>query len=174
MKSFSLMLATAAVAIGTSVLGGGVAQAAPAVDPVRSLISAGVPAPVAAAAATATPVAASTDEINLANPTSGNPGLRVDARIDHTRKTITVIQRGIIERSQLTAAWVNLRTGASGVTGLPQSVPSPNPLNYPDRVAVLPTGAGPVVLVVYGPTPSQTGLIPQLNYILPRVRLIQV
>ncbi|MBJ7291378.1 hypothetical protein [Williamsia sp.] len=174
MKRLSLMLATAAVAIGTSVLGVGVAQAAPGVDPVASLAAAGVPAPIAAAAATATPVAASAEEINLANPTAGNPGLQVDARIDHTRKTIAVIQRGIIERSQLTAAWVNLRTGASGVTGLPQSVPSTDPRSYPDRVGVLPTGAGPVILVVYGPTPSQTGLIPQLNYILPRVRLIQV
>ncbi|MCX6469505.1 MAG: hypothetical protein NTW76_09350 [Corynebacteriales bacterium] len=172
--SRTIATATAAAAIAVAAFGGGTAQAAPAVDPVAGLIAAGVPAPIAAAAAGATPVAAGVEQFTLANPGNGNPGQQVDARIDHNRKTITVLQRFIIERSQLTAAWVNLRTGASGVTGLPRSVPSPDPLSYPDRAAVLPTGGGPVVFVVYGPTPSQTGLIPRLDYIFPVGRLAQV
>ncbi|GAA2053568.1 hypothetical protein [Williamsia deligens] len=123
--------------------------------------------------ATAAPAAAATQVVNLANPGNGNPGMRVDAVIDHGRGTVTVLQRFMSERSRLTAAWVNLRTGASGRTGLPEARPATYP-SYPDRAAVLPTGTGPVVVVVYGPTPSQTGLIPTLNAILPLPHLLTV
>ncbi|GAA1899343.1 hypothetical protein [Williamsia serinedens] len=104
----------------------------------------------------------------------GNPGQRVDAVIDHGRGTVTVLQRFLLEPSRLTVAWVNLRTGASGTTGLPDRVAPANPLDYPDRGVVLRTGAGPVALVVFGPFPPQTGLIPTPSYILPVPHLLTV
>ncbi len=104
----------------------------------------------------------------------GNPGQRVDAVVDHGRGTITVLQRFLIQPSQLTVAWVNLRTGATGSTGLPDRVPPANPRDYPDRGAVLRTGPGPVGLVVYGPFPPQTGLIPTPSHILPIPHLVTV
>jgi hypothetical protein len=104
----------------------------------------------------------------------GNPGQRVDAVVDHGRGTVTVLQRFLIEPSRLTVAWVNLRTGASGRTGLPDRVAPTNPLDYPDRGVTLRTGTGPVVVVVFGPYPPQTGLIPTPSYILPIPHLVTV
>lgn len=165
-RHLATLVAVGAIGAAALGLGTATAQAAPTVNPVAALVAAGVPANVAATAASATPVAQGTQQINLANAGNGNPGMRVDALIDHGRHTVTVIQRGLYERSQLTAAAVNLSTGKVVTTGLPTSVPN-GPVNYPDRVGVLATGAGPVIVVVYGPTPPQTSLIPTLNYILP-------
>lgn len=104
----------------------------------------------------------------------GNPGQRVDAVVDHGRGTVTVLQRFLVEPSQLTVTWVNLRTGAAGRSGLPDRVAPANPLDYPDRGVTLRTGAGPVVLVVYGPFPAQEGLIVNPSHILPIPHLLTV
>ncbi|GAC66848.1 hypothetical protein [Gordonia soli] len=169
-------LGVVAVAISISAVAFGVspAHAAPTTDPAARLVAAGVPASIAETATSARPVAADVEQINLANPRNGNPGMKVDAVIDHRRATITVIQRDLIEPSALTTAWVNLRTGAAGRIELSGSAAGNRPLGYPDRVGVVHTGAGPVILVVYGSTPPQTGLIPRLNYILPIPHLISV
>lgn len=157
------------------------AEAAPPVDVVGTLTRAGVPADVAATAVTATPAAA-LDTVNIVNPRGGFLGNKIDARIDHPRGTVTVIQRYMEnEKSQLSVAWVNLRNGRSGVSGFPNVVPSDQrPTGYPttDRTAVLNTGAGPVLILVYGRVPSETSLIPlnpeAFGYLTPAPRVLTV
>ncbi|KQR97329.1 hypothetical protein ASG12_15400 [Williamsia sp. Leaf354] len=172
--AFAALLLTGVGAAGAI----GVAHA-DTVEPVSRLIAAGVPADVAVLAPFATPAAGQT--INLNN--RGNPGQNIDAVIDHDRATITVIQRWLqYERSRLTVGWVNLATGRSGVTGLPRALPGRTapPASYPtvDRAVDLPTGRGPVAIVVYGEIPGEVGLIglssEAYGYLTPIVRLLQV
>ena len=104
---------------------------------------------------------AATQTINIVNPgqASAHPGWQVDAEIDDARHTVTVVQRGLYDPSRLTVRWVNLRTGRTGSTGLPGLRQNPLPA-YPDRYAVLPTGAGNVIISVSGRVPGGTGLFP--------------
>ncbi|WP_037163583.1 hypothetical protein [Rhodococcoides fascians] len=169
--------ATVALTLGA----GGTAHASPPVDPVAALQAVGVPADVAGLAAVATPVANGVDTVNLANRTGGFPGAKVDAIIDHPARQITVVQRWLdYQPSDLRVGWVNLSTGRAGLTGLPNAVPGTLDGIYPaiDRTAVLPTGAGPVLLVVYGRVPGWTGLIPlapeYFGYLTPAVTVLGV
>lgn len=175
------MIVAAVIAVLVGFGAGSVANAGPQVDPVAALQSAGVPAEVAALAAHAAPVAVGVDTVNLANPKGGFPGSQVDAVVDHSARNVTVAQRWLeYEPSQLQVGWVNLRTGHSGIADLPDSTPGTIDGLYPttDRTGVLPTGAGPVVVVVYGRVPGWTGLLPlapeYLGYLTPAVALLQV
>lgn len=175
------MVAAAVMAIFVGFGAGAVAHANPAVDPVSALRSAGVPAEIAALATAPTPVAGTVDTVNLAHPTGGFPGSRVDAVIDHSARSITVVQRWLeYEPSELHAGWVNLRTGQSGITEFLGTAPGTIDGLYPtiDRTAVLPTGSGPVVVMVYGRIPGWSGLIPlapeYFGILTPAVALIQV
>ncbi|MGC4932241.1 hypothetical protein ACLQ3C_00945 [Gordonia sp. DT30] len=139
------------------------ASAAPGapVDPVSTLIRAGTPPEVAAAANSAQRVAGA-HPVNIANPGRGFPGGTVDAVVDTGRHDVTVIQRWLDEPSRLQIAWVNVANGRSGVTGLPNRVTEPDPVlgTRVDRTATLPTGAGSTLVVVWGRVPGWTGLIP--------------
>lgn len=149
------------------------------VEPVARLIAAGVPADVAVLAPFATPAAA-TATVGLRS--GGFPGTGVDAVIDHQRRTITVIQRWLdYQPSRLSVGWVNLANGRSGVTKFGLTLPGKVPgTPYPtlDRAALLPTGAGPVAIVVYGEVPGTVALIglssEAYGYLTPIVRLLQV
>ena len=179
MVRFAQLVVSMVVVLGALVSFAGPAGAAPT-DPVAGLIAAGVPVDVAVQAASARPVAAG-QVVNIANPTIGNPGARVDGIIDRRAQTITVVQRWLeYEPSRLKVGWVNLRTGRSGISGLPNKVPGVVDGRYPtfDRAGTLPTGSGPVLLVVYGRLPGFVGLIglsPEAYGIFtPTVRLLQV
>ncbi len=183
MYRFAKVLVSAGVVVGALVSFAAPAQAAP-VNPVVGLIAAGVPVEVVAQAAALARPAAAGQVVPITR--SGNPGVGVDAVIDHRRKTITVIQRWLeYEQSRLSVGWVNLATGRSGVAGLPLKLPgyipgSPRtPRNRTlDRAGVLPTGPGPVLIVVYGEVPGETALIglssEAYGYLTPAVRLLQV
>ncbi len=126
------------------------------------------------------PVAnAATRTVNIAYPGTAlsYPGQQIDAEIDSGRKTITIVQRSMYGRSQVTAHWVNTRTGRSGATGLPGFRQLPGAL-YPDRFAVLPTGPGPVLVWVTGRVEGRTGLIPtgsgSFGFLPPNAKLITV
>jgi hypothetical protein len=166
MNGHKLVTGTLAMVIGMTMIalcGTGPAQAAPPVDVAAALRSAGVPGDIAALAVTTKHSADTADTINIAHPNGGFPGTRVDAVIDHRRQSVTVIQRDLsFEKSRLQVGWVNLRTGRAGVNGFPNAVPGVLDGRYPtvDRTCVLPTGAGPVALIVYGRLPGWTGLIP--------------
>ncbi|GAB05473.1 hypothetical protein GII30_09505 [Gordonia amarae] len=138
----------------------GVAQARPApTDAKASLIAAGVPAQVVTRAFARTP-AATGPVVHLTNPGVGQPAGTVDAVIDHKTKTVQVIQRFNWRPSQLSVGWVNLSTGASGISGLPNRLPRPDlSPNYFDSATTLHTGPGPVALVVWGTIPGWTGLM---------------
>lgn len=116
--------------------------------------------------------------VNIANPWhAGQPGQEIDAEIDATHKTVTVLQRGIYDPSRVTVRWVNLFSGKSGTTGLPSLRRNPSP-TYPDRYAVLPTGPGDVIISVAGRVPGGTALIPtgsaSLGILPPTAILINV
>ncbi|WP_072803467.1 hypothetical protein [Rhodococcoides yunnanense] len=175
----TIVAAIIAILVGFSA--GSVAHANPPVDPVAALTSVGVPAEVAALAAHAVPVVGGVDTVNLANPRGGFPGSQVDAIIDHPARNVTVVQRWLeYEPSRLQVGWVNLGTGRAGITDLPGSAPGTIDGLYPtiDRTGVLPTGTGPVVVVVYGQIPGWSGLIPlapeYFGYLTPAVALLQV
>ncbi|RRQ29239.1 hypothetical protein DK926_04990 [Rhodococcus sp. Eu-32] len=121
-------LARAASAIAAAVIAilvgfglGSVAHANPPVDPVSALQEAGVPTEVAALAAQ--PSVVGVDAVRFE--------LRGDAVVDHAAQRVTVTLGG----PSVHIGWANLRTGDAGIS---------------DRAGVLPTGAGPVVIVVYG------------------------
>ncbi|MGU3292142.1 hypothetical protein [Williamsia sp. M5A3_1d] len=172
--TFAAMLLAAASTVGAV----GVAHADP-IEPVSRLISAGVPADVAVLAPFATPVAAG-DTVRLSS--GGFPGIGVDAVIDHQRKTITVIQRWLdYQPSRLSVGWVNLANGRSGLSKFTRTLPGKVPgTSYPslDRAALLPTGGGPVAIVVFGEVPGTVALIglssEAYGYLTPLVRLLQV
>ncbi|KAA0024950.1 hypothetical protein [Antrihabitans cavernicola] len=153
------------VSLVVSLLGtAGIANAAPAqVDPVQSLIDAGVPANIAQQAGLAHPAAA-TDVVTIAHPGMrySFPGTQVDAVLDHDKGTVTVIQRWLTVPSQLSVGWVNLANGKAGVSGLPDTLPIDDPMyaNYSDHAGTIATGNGSVALVVFGRIPGWTGLIP--------------
>ncbi|MFZ2238208.1 MAG: hypothetical protein WAV90_01540 [Gordonia amarae] len=135
----------------------GAAHAAP--DVRTSLIAAGVPADVAGQPLTRKPAAAG-QVIHLTNPNVGMPASSIDAVVDHKAKTVQVIQRYNWKPSQLSVAWVNLSTGASGRSGFPTRIPRPDLSdNYYDLSTTLRTGPGPVALVVWGMIPGWTGLL---------------
>ncbi|MBY6414772.1 hypothetical protein HQ346_24540 [Rhodococcus sp. BP-252] len=116
-------IAAAVIAILVGFGLGSVAHANPAVDPVSALQEAGVPTEVAVLAAQPTLVAGGVDTVSFES--------RGDAVVDHAAQRVTVTLGG----PSVHIGWANLRTGDAGIS---------------DRAGVLPTGAGPVVIVVYG------------------------
>jgi len=166
MNRIRLMFVVFASVVVSLVGTAAVAEAAPAqVDPVQQLVAAGVPEAVARQAADAHPAAAG-DVVTISHPGYQYrfPGTQVDAVLDREHGTVRVLQRWLGNgiASQLSVGWVNLATGRSGITGLPESVPIADPMyaNYSDRAATLGTGSGPVAIVVWGRIPAWTGLIP--------------
>ncbi|WP_081622633.1 hypothetical protein [Jongsikchunia kroppenstedtii] len=159
MRKFGILIALVGMMLGCFV-GAGTAQAAPKPDVEAALVAAGVPAGVASQTLRATP-AATGQVVNITHPNGGFPGSTVDAVINHDTKNVTVIQRWNSSASGLSVGWVNLSTGGSGISGFPDKLARPDlGGNYWDWATTLPTGPGPVALVVWGRVPSWTGLIP--------------
>lgn len=165
-RSIKYFAAVAVTAI-TPMLGmSAVAQAEPTVDPVSALVEAGVPTDIAESVDLQQ--AAASEVVTIAHPGYTNRfiGTQVDAAIDRDAGTVTVLQRNLAhEASQLRVGWVNLSNGKSGISGLPDAVDRVDweygvPVPTVDRAATLPTGGGPVALVVFGSIPGWTGLIP--------------
>ena len=106
---------------------------------------------------------AATRTVNIANPGAVNSyaGEQVDAVIDSSRHTVTVVQRnvGLFMPSHLRVRWFNTSTGRGGTAALTGLARVDRQGETHDRFAVLSTGPGRVAIFVSGRTPSRTALI---------------